>query len=904
MSFFGFDTTLPKNDGHASNAGIEEEGYSRIDELMEEKLKFGDEQPDLDGELGDDVDASMDAETFGDTEIGKDFDFTAGNSFFNETSADLARPTPGRTSNESPRRPAPSDAPVESKDQPVPSVRPFMPIQQTSHNAPQQPPQQPSSQPAANKFMSMEELESRMQQQQQGRPAPARPSLSLAEIEAQMMSQNITSYRPPHMNSSNNSMPPMGAMMQDPRRPMSIEQVEAALRNGQVPSQSMRPPSQQQSQQQQVMTVEEIEARMRSAAGGGRPNMNIPRGMPIQGMPMMPGMAPGMMPQRFMTAPDGRPIIGPDGRPIPMSIGDGRPMMNVGPDLRPMPMHIGPDGRPMPFPPNGQPPFIPGPNMRPPVPPVLEVEGVLRALASSNLPPNPRELDILLASQRYIDPTPAEDDVARRARAILNRLPPGMLDAFFRPPPQHFNNMRGGGPPQLQQRPQQQHGPNGFQQRPQYRPYRDERTREERYNNLMTQYEKETIAKIQISQLVTESPYEDDFYYQVFRDLLSEKQAMRDVEQSPKDVTAWQQALLMKQSSAGTGVLSQEMQSQMKRLIESRKQKSKATTFEREGALGKISVTSVRQPRQALQVQGSLVNLHKSSEPNRSATLSRRRVLLEVERIYTVVLKLEQLQREDQDNPVWEEDFKDAVEELWLVLGCSEPVDVSLPHPFVSYLSVTKGKRILPRVMRFLSPDQILTLVGTLLVRAESVDVFSVPLGTASDAVTVFMNESIPAIMNFVLQISLPVLNALVRSMLERHTVTWIVGSRVGLAFLTMFLSRAEMLKQEQASEADTANWTELYNYTFGSLVSRFASLFPPSSTDKATEQAEDEDCVWQFLASLAVAAATTDHQRQLVTEVRDKVREAAGGEHEASVDMFLSALGLGVTATQLAAMG
>ena len=69
------------------------------------------------------------------------------------------------------------------------------------------------------------------------------------------------------------------------------------------------------------------------------------------------------------------------------------------------------------------------------------------------------------------------------------------------------------------------------------------------------------------------------------------------------------------------------------------------------------------------------------------------------------------------------------------------------------------------------------------------------------------MNESIPAIMNFVLQIALPVLNALVRSMLERHTVTWIVSSRVGLAFLTMFLSRAEMLKQEQASESDTANW-------------------------------------------------------------------------------------------------
>ena len=60
----------------------------------------------------------------------------------------------------------------------------------------------------------------------------------------------------------------------------------------------------------------------------------------------------------------------------------------------------------------------------------------------------------------------------------------------------------------------------------------------------------------------------------------------------------------------------------------------------------------------------------------------------------------------------------------------------SMPHPFVSYLSVTKGKRVLPRAVQFLSPDQVLTLVGTLLVRAESVDVFSVQLGTTSEAVS------------------------------------------------------------------------------------------------------------------------------------------------------------------------
>lgn len=37
-----------------------------------------------------------------------------------------------------------------------------------------------------------------------------------------------------------------------------------------------------------------------------------------------------------------------------------------------------------------------------------------------------------------------------------------------------------------------------------------------KYNNLMTQYDKDLIARIQISQLVTDDPYKDDFYYQVY----------------------------------------------------------------------------------------------------------------------------------------------------------------------------------------------------------------------------------------------------------------------------------------------------------------------------------------------------------------------------------------------------
>ncbi|TPX39059.1 hypothetical protein SeLEV6574_g07439 [Synchytrium endobioticum] len=863
-----------------------EANFSAIDELMEEKLKYGLDD-DLDAEalggLDEDEGNVHDDETFGDStgDVGKDFDFTAGSAFFSDASQDAPKPIIPLLSSStgkdvSVRTFGVRDGKRQQDRQQLPG-RPFL----APSSAPSTPPQQPPQ-----KLITVEELEGRMMLQ--SRPTATRPPLTLAELEAQMMATRISSQPETHINSYTSMHPPPPIMMQDPRRPMTIEQLEAALKSGSIPPQFLINSTNQNfgATTERPLTVEEIEVQMRSEMVG-RPGAMQPHtalGRPSMGMPPI--------------SADGRP------RPPQFFIHDGRPIPFHSPSP-PFNMYV-----------VGPPYMMGGPPMRPPVPPVAEVEGVLRHLASTAALPNPRELDILLASQRYIDPTPAENDVASKASELLARLPPALQQAFFGPPPQR---QFGGPPPHLQQQQQQQ-------QRPHYhnrihRLYRDDRSREERYNGLMTQYEKETIAKIQIAQLVTENPYHDDFYYQVFRDLVSAKDAKENINQkeevSSKDVVIWQQSLLMKQSRVGSnGLMSQEMQSQMKRLIEGRKQRPKGTSYEREGALGKIAVGSVRTPKQALQVQGSLINLQKA-EPSNSATLSRRRVLLEAERIYSVVLKLEHLQREDHDSPVWEEDYKDAVNELWLVLGCSEPVDVNMPHPFVSYLSVTKGKRVMPRAMQFLSPDQTLTLVGTLLVRAESVDVFSVQLGTTCEAVAIFMNETIPAIMNFVLQISLPVLNALVRSMLERHTVTWIVSSRVGLAFLTMFLSRAEMLKQDQASESDTTNWTELYNYLFGSLVSRFASLFP-SSANGSPSLAEDEDCVWQFLASLAVAATTIDHQRQLVTEVRDKVREAAikatkkaaeqgeGGDAAkelANVDMFLSALSLGVTATQLATM-
>jgi len=82
----------------------------------------------------------------------------------------------------------------------------------------------------------------------------------------------------------------------------------------------------------------------------------------------------------------------------------------------------------------------------------------------------------------------------------------------------------------------------------------------------MTRKEKELIAKIQLSQLITDDPYSDDFYYQMF----TEK---KNNEKQGESKLNWQQTYLMKQGKGGN--LSSQMQQQVQHLIDGRKQKPK-----------------------------------------------------------------------------------------------------------------------------------------------------------------------------------------------------------------------------------------------------------------------------------------------------------------------------------------
>lgn len=90
-----------------------------------------------------------------------------------------------------------------------------------------------------------------------------------------------------------------------------------------------------------------------------------------------------------------------------------------------------------------------------------------------------------------------------------------------------------------------------------------------------------------------------------------------------------------------------------------------------EGALGKISVLSSRNPRQVL----SLDSMEKKEKSKVEFSLSPKSVLNSIERVYGNILELEALKRlEDTDSEEWREKFDFQLKELWANLGLSRSV--------------------------------------------------------------------------------------------------------------------------------------------------------------------------------------------------------------------------------------
>ncbi|KAG1850650.1 topoisomerase II-associated protein PAT1 [Suillus subluteus] len=502
-----------------------------------------------------------------------------------------------------------------------------------------------------------------------------------------------------------------------------------------------------------------------------------------------------------------------------------------------------------------------------------------------------------------------------------------------------------------------------------------------RYNDLMTQSDKDFITRIQVSQLVTQDPYAEDFYAQVYGAILRSRLGLQSQDERViKFGSSGGVGLGLAQKGSGRRQSAmQKMEAQVERIVNNarlrEKEKGLHSLHSLQGALGKTSGRSYKAaPRQLLQVDASSAtptmsgtHPHISKEDGNGAAqeaaklgrealgqaagsdgvvrkdpLTQRQTLVVLEGLYDLVLNIEQLRRdqpleedeEDEEAFVsWSATYNDLVEQIWMNLKVMLPLETSDPHPFVSLLTSVKGKKILPRLSRHITPPRMLTLLTLLVACFSQLDV--VKLAPLLDSLEetperqdverqtqAFLGSVLQSILPVIAKAELRVITGLLGLLLDRTNIVVSAQTRPGIAMLTLFLSRVEIIKQGMSSAhesseiptpAEAQQWQTMFDHLFQLLMPHFVLLFPstrlvaqplPVAAPLPPTDILDQP-VWQFLAALALHASS-DQQSILVTSLREKVLdivtsvskgwvpdEEARQTKLANVNLFLHALGL-----------
>jgi len=424
----------------------------------------------------------------------------------------------------------------------------------------------------------------------------------------------------------------------------------------------------------------------------------------------------------------------------------------------------------------------------------------------------------------------------------------------------------------------------------------------------------------------------------------------------------------------------QKMEQQIERIVNNARQREqeKPSSHSLQGALGKTSGRSYKAaPRQLLQVDPSNSPTHThisredtirkhgegaakeaakigvealgvTADPDNTACedpLTTKEALKILEHLYDLVLDIEQLRREqsslNEEDPeevgTWNGRYSELIQQLWDNLRVMVPLETSDPHPFISLIAPSKGKKLLPRISRHLSSQQMLTVLTLLVACFSQMDIvihariLDLPEETAQQQdlerqTQAFLGSVVQSILPVVAKAGLRLVSGLLGLLLERSDIVSVTQTRPGLAILTLFLSRVEVIKQSISTAADlselptqeeTEQWEMMFDHLFQLLHPNLLYLFPstriaaalatlpPNSAVPPMHTEALDQPVWQFLAALALHA-TNEQQQALVTALREKVLENVASANKGwvadederraklgNVNLFLHALGL-----------
>ncbi|RMZ87710.1 hypothetical protein DV736_g5063, partial [Chaetothyriales sp. CBS 134916] len=459
-------------------------------------------------------------------------------------------------------------------------------------------------------------------------------------------------------------------------------------------------------------------------------------------------------------------------------------------------------------------------------------------------------------------------------------------------------------------------------------------------NGLMTPQDKNFITRIQLQQLVAatgnsadpnpEAALAEDFYYQVYSQI---RGAPRQHPGQPLGHFA--QTYLFQTGTRTSGnrrhhitgeTHMQRMQQQVQRAVEAAKLKPKNKQLIIEGSLGKISFSNAKTPKPLLNIkkqEGTDIRPTSSRKGLNMMNASDRKIVLRnIEAVYITLMHLEDHERAIPPPP--QEGNADAVEahiqwrqeltkmnaRLWEELKILDPiVPGSLDtHPFIAFMTFSKGKKAIPRVFRLIDQEQKVTILTMIVVHLDQLDVVrngrtlpgeSQPAASIREDIELFSNTVMPSLLGYVSEAPINIMSGLLGLLLDHTNMANVVPTKIGLGMLTMFLSRAELVKEAGGvSDEDAQQWASQYNKFFHALEPLFPLIFP------GPVNSADDMYVWQFLAAVGIGADPQQQQR-LVIGVKDRVMETVSQSKTlppemsaarlGNVNLFMRAIGLDV---------
>lgn len=204
----------------------------------------------------------------------------------------------------------------------------------------------------------------------------------------------------------------------------------------------------------------------------------------------------------------------------------------------------------------------------------------------------------------------------------------------------------------------------------------------------MTAKEKEWVLKIQLIQLQSSDPSNDDYYYQKFmqKKLSSERQA----------IEAKSTSLLLLPH------------------ITHENREYKPVEFA--GTLGKLSVQSISAPRKILEAK-VVADSDKDAERFSGREAKKRQVLITIEKLYSIVLQMEELERKSsQMVGEQRERLLEKKDQLCVQLvAMLKMKDESGDQVFQMIMSYRKGRRLLNRAITVLPDHKALEALLLLL---------------------------------------------------------------------------------------------------------------------------------------------------------------------------------------------